>query len=106
MLILVEEMFIETTYEKIFERISSPALEKADIRLGKRVVQVNTIGVNGKSGTVAVKTEDGEMVTFSGVLMTTPLGWLKLHKEAIEPPLPARISSAVDAISVGILEKV
>lgn len=38
--------------------------------------------------------------------MTTPLGWLKHNRDIFDPPLPPRISSGIDAVSVGHLEKV
>src|SRR5690349_11134403 len=99
-------MFIETTYAAIFDRIAKIPREKADIRLEERVVKVQTPDDRG-TGEVCLTTEKGERLLFDEVLMTTPLGWLKQHKdEAFAPSLPLRISSAIDAISVGILEKV
>lgn len=105
-LIPPEEMFIETTYKAMLDRIAELPLEKADIRLGERVVKVQT-PKDRDAGKISVTTEKGENLLFDEVLMTTPLGWLKQHKEvAFAPPLPPRICSAIDAISVGHLEKV
>src|SRR4051812_35545771 len=99
-------MFIETTYAAIFDRIAKIAREKATIRLEERIVQIQTPDDRG-TGKICLTTEKGESLIFDEVLMTTPLGWLKKHKdEAFVPSLPLRICSAIDAISVGILEKV
>ncbi|ERF71533.1 hypothetical protein EPUS_00522 [Endocarpon pusillum Z07020] len=101
-----EELFIETTYKAILDRIAELPLEKADIRLEERVVKVQTPR-DRDAGKISVTTEKGEHLLFDEVLMTTPLGWLKQHKDvAFAPPLPPRICSAIDAISVGHLEKV
>ncbi|KAL8730231.1 MAG: hypothetical protein Q9166_004208 [cf. Caloplaca sp. 2 TL-2023] len=54
---------------------------------------------------VSVTTADGKKQYFDDVVVTTPLGWLKQHKESIGPLYP-RIASAIDAISFGRLEKV
>lgn len=99
-------MFIESTYEAIFDRIAKLPREEATIRLEQRVVKVKS-PEHRDAGKICVTTEKGENLFFDEVLMTTPLGWLKQHKdEAFVPSLPPRISSAIDAISVGILEKV
>ena len=38
--------------------------------------------------------------------MTAPLGYLKRNKTLINPPLPVRLSQAIDNIGYGCLEKV
>lgn len=53
-----------------------------------------------------VVTDDGRSQTFDGVVMTTPLGWLKRNKEGFTPSLDRRLLDAIDSISVGHLEKV
>jgi len=45
-------------------------------------------------------------MVFDEVIMTAPLGWLKLHQEAFTPPLPLKITNAINHISYGRLEKV
>ena len=56
-------------------------------------------------GAVCVTTTDGKKQYFDDVVVTTPLGWLKQHKESLLPLSP-RIASAIDSISFGRLEKV
>ena len=55
---------------------------------------------------MTVVTEDGRRQAFDGVVMTTPLGWLKLNKDGFTPSLDRRLLDAIDSISVGHLEKV
>ena len=54
---------------------------------------------------VCVTTSDGRKQYFEDVVITTPLGWLKQHKDSIHQLHP-RIASAIDSISFGRLEKV
>lgn len=54
---------------------------------------------------VCVTTSDGKAQYFDDVVITTPLGWLKQHKESIHGLHP-RIASAINSMSVGRLEKV
>ncbi|TVY85125.1 Protein FLOWERING LOCUS D [Lachnellula suecica] len=100
-----EEMFIETTYESIFEAISKPALDGAVIQLKKRVTKITTPEARNSSK-ISVTTEEGQKFEFDEVVLTTPLGWLKRNKAAFQPALPERILQGMENISVGILEKV
>lgn len=59
----------------------------------------------GEVRPVCVTDSDGRAQYFDEVVVTTPLGWLKQHKESIQPLQP-RIASAIDSISFGRLEKV
>lgn len=81
-------------------------LEQAVIKLRERVVEVRYAERKVKNSQVALKTEKGESFFFNEVLMTTPLGFLKRNKEMFKPSLPPRLHSAIDAVSVGHLEKV
>ena len=83
--------------------IAETALAKADIRLNTVVEYVHNVEIG--EGNVQVKTMDGITHHFDEVVLTTPLGWLKLHKGNIQPLAP-RISEAIDSISYGRLEKV
>jgi hypothetical protein len=38
--------------------------------------------------------------------VTAPLGWLKINKDAFDPPLPDRLNQAIENIGYGCLEKV
>lgn len=98
---MLETLFCAGTYQKIFERIAQPAVKSCDIRLSTRVTSIQT-----SNNSVQLFTEAGETLNYDEVVMTAPLGWLKLNKGLFLPPLPARFSQAIDAIGYGCLEKV
>ncbi|KAE8450409.1 hypothetical protein EG329_006484 [Mollisiaceae sp. DMI_Dod_QoI] len=100
------EMFVESTWEGILGEIAKTPLEKANILLKEKIVEVQTSHRNTERSKVRVTTEKGGTWSFDEVLMTTPLGWLKRNKEAFKPALPTRLLAGIDAISVGHLEKV
>lgn len=83
------------------ELIAKPALERAEIKLSTKISRIDT-----SKTSVTVFTDDGHEHHYNEVVMTTPLGWLKLNKQAFVPPLPPRFAQAVDAIGYGCLEKV
>lgn len=56
--------------------------------------------------TAQVLCEDGTREIFDEVVVTMPLGWLKINKIAFYPQLPERFCQAIDAIGYGSLEKV
>jgi hypothetical protein len=76
------------------------------VKLGKKVTCVETQDPRVGAGGVNVVTDDGHRQTFDGVVMTTPLGWLKRNTECFIPSLDRRLLDAIDSISVGHLEKV
>lgn len=53
-----------------------------------------------------VATTAGRTFEFDEVVVTAPLGWLKRHLDAFDPPLPGEIVDAIGNISYGCLEKV
>jgi monoamine oxidase len=57
------------------------------------------------SDKVKVVTDKGSEFEFDEVVTTAPLGWLKKNKQTFIPPLPKRLSQAIDAIGYGSLEK-
>ncbi|KAI0152888.1 FAD/NAD(P)-binding domain-containing protein [Xylariaceae sp. FL1272] len=102
-----ENVFCADTYRKILSAIAKPVIENAntDIRYGTVVRQVECT-TEEESELLKVQTETGERLEFDEVVFTAPLGWLKQHPEAFNPPLPARLSSAIANIGYGCLEKV
>jgi hypothetical protein len=99
--ILLENLFCAGTYKKILDLIAEPALKKAHIKLLTKVNRIET-----DSEKVKVFTEESTVYEFDEVVMTAPLGWLKRNEQAFDPPLPPRLSQAIDAIGYGSLEKV
>jgi hypothetical protein len=102
----LEETFIETTYEAILEKIAKLPKEKANLRLGEKVMKV-LMPEDRISGAIKLGTVKAEVLTFDEVVVTVPLGSMKIVAEAsFSPRLPDRILSAFANISVGHLEKV
>ncbi|OJD33282.1 amine oxidase [Diplodia corticola] len=103
-----ENLFVAETYHKILERIAKSALEGADVKFGQRVKTVETVAdeEGNENGAVRVHLAAGQSMLFDEVVMTTPLGWLKRNKDtAFVPPLPERLSDAIDSIGYGCLDK-
>ena len=70
------------------------------------MTSLTVIGIkDGTNVKVVVRTADEKEQEFEAAVITTPLGWLKRHKDAITP-LSERITQAIDALSYGNLEKV
>ena len=84
-------------------RISALPLAQANIQFDSVMVMVQTSKI--APHLVCVTTSDGKQQSFDDVVITTPLGWLKQHKESIHDLCP-RIAAAIDSISYGRLEKV
>ncbi|KAK2845253.1 hypothetical protein FQN49_005901 [Arthroderma sp. PD_2] len=100
-------LFVASTYKNILQYIAKPVLGAADIRLNEPVVAVE--GKNRASeagGQVLVRTSAEKEYLFDEVVATFPLGWLKQNKAAFTPPIPQRLSQAIDNISYGHLEKI
>ena len=84
-------------------RISALPLAQAHVQLQSVMVSVQASKV--APHLVCVTTSDGKQQYFDDVVITTPLGWLKKHKESIHD-LDTRVAAAIDSISYGRLEKV
>jgi hypothetical protein len=97
---------VEGNHKAMLAEIARIPLEKADIKLGERVVEVLTAEREVQNSQVVLRTEKGNTFSFDEVLMTTPLGFLKRNKEIFEPSLPPRVLMGIDSVSVGHLEKV
>ncbi|OJJ00290.1 hypothetical protein ASPVEDRAFT_27032 [Aspergillus versicolor CBS 583.65] len=101
--------FVASTYKDILKHVSNSALQHADIRLNQPITKVDSNPDTQGTSTrreVTLTTEYGESHVFDEVVVTCPLGWLKRNKSAFTPKLPPRLSSAIDNISYGRLEKV
>jgi monoamine oxidase len=94
-------LFAAGTYKEILSNIAAPALAGANIVLSTKVTHIKS-----SSEAISISTDNGRTLKFDEVVVTTPLGWLKNNKDAFDPPLPPRLSSAIDNIGYGSLEKV
>ncbi|KAI1179277.1 FAD/NAD(P)-binding domain-containing protein [Nemania sp. FL0916] len=100
-----ENLFCSGTYEKILAEIAKPAVEGVKFKY-KTIVNKVRSSDDETCDTLKVYTEVGETLEFDEVVFTAPLGWLKQHPDAFDPPLPARLSKAIKNIGYGCLEKV
>lgn len=99
-----ENLFCAGTYRDILASIAKPALEKADMKLGKVVTRITRY--EDRESKVKVQTLDGEPFEFEHVVLTAPLGWLKNSPHAFKPALPPRMKRAIASLGYGCLEKV
>ncbi len=101
-----EAIFVASNYADILARIAKPALDGASLELNRKVVSVNTPGTREPGSMITATTADGSSYAFDELVMATPLGLLKEHRDAFTPPLPPRLSAAIENIGLSHLEKV
>ncbi|KIX05390.1 uncharacterized protein Z518_06262 [Rhinocladiella mackenziei CBS 650.93] len=108
-----ENVFVASTYSAILREIGRTVTEsnKIDLLLETEIVHCNfETSPDGENEaithTVTLTTSTGHTCTFDEVVITCPLGWLKrYHTSAFTPKLPSRLSSAIEHINYGRLEK-
>lgn len=100
-----ENPFVAETYHKILDHVAKPATRSADIKYGCKVTSIVSEENRAGRSKASIQTADGTSATFDEVVMTTLLGWLKHNKDAFKPPLPPRLSQAIDNIGYGTLDK-
>lgn len=103
-----ENLYCGSTYEQILKYIAAPALRSATIEYNTTVAKIH-----GRSSTtdsqqqpISVTLTTGARLSFDQIVVTCPLGWLKKHPQAFDPPLPSHLTKAINGISYGCLEKV
>jgi len=99
----LEESIVCSSFSAILAETARVPLKSANVLLNQNVVRISN--TDDSSG-VNIEVQSGEKFAFDGVLMTTPLGWLKKNGAAFEPALPESLQQAIGSISVGHLEKV
>lgn len=104
-----ENLFCAGTYKKILDVVARPVLAGADILFNTQARRIfSRRGPKDEKVQVEVAA-DGfgrPPLLFDEVVVTCPLGWLKRNPDAFEPPLPTRLTRAIDSIGYGCLEKV
>ncbi|KAL8718296.1 MAG: hypothetical protein Q9225_004547 [Loekoesia sp. 1 TL-2023] len=97
------DCFIPTNYKKIMARVSAVPLARAHVQFDTTMTSIEA-PIDGQRP-VCLTTSGGKKQYFDDIVITTPLGWLKQHRESIRPLHP-RIASAIESMSFGRLEKV
>jgi protoporphyrinogen oxidase len=101
-----EELIVASTFAGILDHVEKMLPKQRSISFGQKVVAITAGEWLDKNGGVQLSTSTGSISEFDGVVMTTPLGWLKRNLDAFEPALSSRVVQAINSISVGHLEKV
>ncbi|KAI1120695.1 FAD/NAD(P)-binding domain-containing protein [Nemania abortiva] len=101
-----EEMFVESNYSAILNRISEPSRKQAEILLNNTVVSIRTPERRLPGQKVVLATSQGNTHEFEDVVITAPLGWLQKHLDCFQPPLPSKTSAAINNLKLSQLEKV
>ena len=115
-----ENPFVAGTYHNILQAVAAPAIKGANILLNTEIVEISSQedgtgktdqagqpnGATGSPSRPSVRTAKGEIHEFDEIVVAAPLGWLKRNKTAFQPELSPRLSSAIDNISYGQLDKV
>ena len=95
-----------STYKSILDLIAKGALAKAELQTSTKVTSFKSSIQSGQPPSVAITTASNDIVKFDEVIVTCPLGWLKRNISSFSPTLPCRITTAIEHISYGRLEKV
>lgn len=99
--------FVVGTFGNMLAEIARPALERADVKLGRAVTGVRWDEASRGVAVVSGKSiSESEEELFDEVIVTTPLGWLKRNMAVFEPPLPQRLVKAIESLGYGNLDKV
>ena len=84
--------------------LSRLGLDGADVHFDTEVTRIECQPSKDFRERVQLHTNGG-IFSFDEVILTTPLGWLKSNQESFIPPLPERLSTAIDNTTMGKLEK-
>ena len=103
---VLENLFLASTYKSVLNLIARGALAEAEIRISTKVTSFKSNTQSGQPTSVTITTTANHNIEFDEVIVTCPLGWLKRNTSSFSPALPARITTAIEHISYGRLEKV
>ena len=101
-----ENLFLAGTYKSILDFIAKGALAKAELKISTKVTSFKSNLQSEQSPSVTITTASNDTIDFDEVIVTCPLGWLKRNISSFSPTLPSRITTAIEHISYGRLEKV
>ncbi|KAI1323573.1 hypothetical protein F5Y16DRAFT_412517 [Xylariaceae sp. FL0255] len=99
-----DNLFIASTYARIIAQLLCSIEQQAQLRYSCEVnkIEHQADGVGG----VLVEAADGFHNTFDDVVVTAPLGWLKRNHHIFSPALTPELSTAIQSLGYGNLDKV
>jgi Flavin containing amine oxidoreductase len=108
--ILLENMFVASSYKAIVDRIAAKAQAEARLFLSHRVTTVgyvlNSNPPQSKVYHLDLNNREAYITQCDAVVITVPLGCLKRGIPAIHPkPLPSPIAAGIQGLGYGQLEK-
>lgn len=102
----LENLFLASTYKSILDLIAKRALAKVELKTSTKVTCFKSNTQSGQPPLVTITTASNDTTVFDEVIVTCPLGWLKRNMSSFSPALPARVTTAIEHISYGRLEKI
>ena len=103
---MTENWFLASSYKRILENVRDECMAVAEVQLNTKITSIDSIPSNAESPGVLLTADDGSVHFFDEVVTTTPLGWLKRNLSAFRPQLPRSVTSSINHIGYGRLEKV
>lgn len=100
----LDNLFLSNTYQAIINRVAEPAVSHAQIFLSTVVQCIESHAENAEDRRVTVTTANGNF-SFDEVVVTVPLGCLKMGNLKFLPEIPSHISRAIACASYSRLEK-
>ncbi|RYP91101.1 hypothetical protein DL770_002757 [Monosporascus sp. CRB-9-2] len=97
-----DNLFAASTFKDILADLRSVVDKKATLRLQCEVTRVT----NNKFAGVDIEAADGFRRCFDDVIVTAPLGWLKRNQHVFSPPLTHGLSSAIQDLGYGNLDRI
>ena len=100
----LDNLFVSNTHQAIINKLAGFVISHAKIHFSTVAQRIETELKKDRDGIVIVKTTSGSF-KFDEVIITVPLGCLKMGSLEFAPELPSSISHAVTGASYGRLEK-
>jgi monoamine oxidase len=100
LIVNLENLFCAGTYKTILAKVAEPAVKYTRLEFLTKAVRFESL-----YDRVNVQNESGAVQEYDEVVVTSPLGWLKRNLTSFSPPLPERLSQAIENIGYGSLEK-
>ena len=98
-----DNVFVASTYGPIVDVLAAPLLKAGKVHLNSPVAKITSMS----NALAQVTLANGSELKFDAVICTLPLGVLK-HSSSVlfDPPLPVRVTEAINNLGYGTLEKV